>query len=535
MNQKQGNNAVIYIRVSTEEQADDALNLVNQEKKCRTYCQQKGLTVVESFVDAGASARSSDRPEFQRMLAFCRVDRNDVQYAVVQDLSRFARNNLDQADAILQLGRSGVKLRSTYESNIDETAAGKLVANIFGSFNQYFSDSHSEKQRDRTRLAIAGGRVPYHAPIGYLNISARQGPNIKPDEERAPLIRRAFELMATGLHKRTEVLKTVTEEGLTTPKGKPVSGQTFDHMLRNPLYAGWVTLPSDPTVQPVKGLHEPLVTQQMFDRVQAVLNGRKPPANPKRKSNPDFPLRRLVRCKVCGTPLTGAYCKGHRGGLYPRYWCRKPGCRAVSTPKGNLESEFQVFLGRLQPDREKVDDFPKIAARVWKAKQGSSDQLFKKLSSELEEQKKLKSNLVILRVKGDVSQDEFEEAKAAFTTKIYDVEEKLKALASTRATADSFVRFAELQLTDMAHVWRIANPEQRERVQNLLFADGLDYSPKSGFLNRSESSLFNALETVDFRKVSMVEAAGVEPASETTVNREPSCFSSVHLCLVIDA
>jgi DNA invertase Pin-like site-specific DNA recombinase len=115
-------NAVIYVRVSTEEQAGDALNLVNQEKRCRNYCQQKGLTVVEAFIDAGASARSSDRPEFQRMLSYCKAPRNRIRYVVVQYRSRFARNNRDQGDAIFQLERSGVSLRSTYESNIDETA-----------------------------------------------------------------------------------------------------------------------------------------------------------------------------------------------------------------------------------------------------------------------------------------------------------------------------------------------------------------------------------------------------------------------------
>lgn len=59
--------AVLYIRVSTDEQAEDALNLINQETRCRRFCEQKGLTVVKVFTDAGESARSSDRPEFQNM------------------------------------------------------------------------------------------------------------------------------------------------------------------------------------------------------------------------------------------------------------------------------------------------------------------------------------------------------------------------------------------------------------------------------------------------------------------------------------
>jgi len=122
-------------------------------------------------------------------------------------------------------------------------------------------------------------------------------------------------------------------------------------------------------------------------------------------------------------------------------------------------------LGRLQPDREAVADFPKIAARVWEAKQGGCEREAKKLTSYLEEQKERKNKLLNMRMDGELTREEFEDAKAAVHRRIYEIEEKLGALDSNRVTAASFVRFAELQLTDMATVWRIASPEQRERVQ----------------------------------------------------------------------
>ena len=261
MQSGQGDGAVLYVRVSTDEQANGPLNLGNQERRCREYCQQRGWRVMEVFIDPGESARSVDRPEFQRMLAYCREHRREIRYVVVQDLSRFARNNQDQAQTIGELGRIGVLLRSTYESNIDETAAGRLAANIFGTFNQYFSDALSEKMRDRTRQAVSAGRFPWRAPIGYQNVGGKDGPNIKPDEKRGPLIRRSFELLATGQFKKAEVLQIVTDEGLTTAKGKPITKQTFQAVLRNRLYAGWVTLPSDRSFEQVRGLHEPIVTR----------------------------------------------------------------------------------------------------------------------------------------------------------------------------------------------------------------------------------------------------------------------------------
>ena len=83
-----GIGAVLYVRVSTDEQADDPLNLSNQEQKCRSLCEQRGYQVVWVFVDSGESARTADRPEFQRMLDFCKTHRHEVGYVGLQDLSR---------------------------------------------------------------------------------------------------------------------------------------------------------------------------------------------------------------------------------------------------------------------------------------------------------------------------------------------------------------------------------------------------------------------------------------------------------------
>jgi hypothetical protein len=77
--------------------------------------------------------------------------------------------------------------------------------------------------------------------------------------------------------------------------------------------------------------------------------------------------------------------------------------------------------------------------------------------------------------------------------------------------ADSFVRFAELQLLDIANVWKIAGPESRQRVQNLLFQDGLHYSPESGILNRSKSCLFSVLEATKDEKGLLASPTGFEP------------------------
>jgi hypothetical protein len=78
------------------------------------------------------------------------------------------------------LNKCGTLPSSTHDNNIDGTAAGQLPASIYGAFNQFFAYLHSEKLRERSRLAVAAGHVPWRAPTGYLNINSKTGPNIKP-------------------------------------------------------------------------------------------------------------------------------------------------------------------------------------------------------------------------------------------------------------------------------------------------------------------------------------------------------------------
>jgi site-specific DNA recombinase len=502
--------AVLYIRVSTDEQANKALNLENQERTCREFCHRQGWPVVERFIDSDSARTAVDRPAFQRLLTYCRANHMEVRYVVVYDISRFARNVQNQAEAIAALNHNGVLLRSVSELNIDETAAGRMAANILGTFNQFFSDSLSEKMQRRTRQSAEAGRFPWRAPLGYRNIGGKEGANIVPDERAAPLVRRAFELMGTGRYKKTEVLKIITGEGLTTARGKVLSTQTFHALLRNPLYVGWVTLPSDDRFEPVRGLHQPLFSQELFDEVQAVLAGRSPGAVPKRKLNPAFPLKHFVKCDSCGVPLTGGFCTG-RSKRYAYYWCRNPACHAVRLTGEQLEVDFLALLQRFRPAPDDVEDFLKMAAKVWAAAQGDAAKEARRLEARLEEQKRRKRKLLDSMLDGKISDTTYKQADEEFCAEIATTEKELRALESRQVTQDAFLCFIKIHLMDVGGAWQLGTPGQKHRVQNLLFDGGLFYSEKSGILNRSNSSLFSILELISGSKLGLASPTGFEP------------------------
>jgi len=121
-----------------------------------------------------------------------------------------------------------------------------------------------------------------------------------------------------------------------------------------------------------------------------------------------------------------------------------------------------------------------------------------------EEQKKLKSELLRAKLRDEIEQSDYEQANAEFTREIADIERELRAVDSAQANSDAFLRFAELQLLDVEGAWLMATPEERVRVRNLLFQDGLTYLPDSGISNTSNSCLYTLLEAMTAENEGMV-------------------------------
>jgi DNA invertase Pin-like site-specific DNA recombinase len=94
------------------------------------------LQQLQVFVDKQSARTADERPQFQEMLAYCRKHHKNISCVVVSDLSRFARNVADQGQSIAELKRLGIKTISVDEPMVDDTAAGRLAANMLGVFNQ---------------------------------------------------------------------------------------------------------------------------------------------------------------------------------------------------------------------------------------------------------------------------------------------------------------------------------------------------------------------------------------------------------------
>ena len=300
--------AVIYIRVSTKEQTEN-LSLPTQLRACEEYCRREGLDVLERFREEGESAKTADRTELQRLLAFCRTNKGRVHFVVVFNLTRFARDKYDHFALRSLLKSLGISLRSATEP-IDDTSTGKLMEGVLAAFAQFDNDVRSDRTRAGMKAALELGRWVFLAPLGYMNAPRMLGKSLMPDPERAPLVRRAFEEYATGRFTKQQLLQQVTAWGLRNRRGQPLSSQAIGMLLRNQLYAGIVDV-AEYGVRGRRGDFEPLVSEDTFYRVQAVLSGRTPSLAPQLQGPESLEaltgsvaVRRRSRIRTSGTSRT---------------------------------------------------------------------------------------------------------------------------------------------------------------------------------------------------------------------------------------
>ena len=462
--------AVCYIRVSTAEQAVGNNSLSVQEKKLREFCKAHDLPLLKLFVDPGESARTTDRPEFQKMLAYCRQHRRDVSVVLVADLSRLSRNVMDQGYTIATLKQLGIKLESVDEQITDDSAVGQLTRNIIGTLNQFHSDSLSEKTRYRMRAAVNAGRFPWPAPIGYRN----EDKKLCIDPERAPLVRHTFELIASGRFTTGDaVLKLVTGMGLTTKKGRPLTKQSFARMLSNPIYSGWIATGGEK----IRGNHDPLISSELFQAVQERLNGK---SRPHKKLNEEFPLRGVVRCAKCGASLTAGWVKG-RNQRYAHYWCWTPKCRAVGIRREDLEGQFLNLLSRMQPTAEFLAQLPERVAAHWQERKSQIAAGARTLNSRLSDQRTLNQKAIIANLNGKLADDDFNSLKGGIAEEVSKIEAEIKALDSESSTMEDLLKQAEAQAVDLVGAWEKGNVNQRHELATAFFPEGLAFSHERRF------------------------------------------------------
>jgi site-specific DNA recombinase len=297
-----------YIRVSTARQGD-GVSLQEQREAITRHAQRGSLDIVQWFEEQETAAKRG-RPVFGKMLKELR--RGRARGVIIHKIDRSARNLKDWAD-LGELIDQGIEVQFANESLDLTSRGGRLSADI----QAVVASDYIRNLREETKKGFYGrlkqGLLPMPAPLGYLDIGGGKPKALDP--RTAPLVNQVFDLYSTGRFSYPQLLAEMERMGLQGRSGKPISLNGLTKLLNNRFYIGLIHIAK--TGETFHGVHEPLVSKALFDRVQDVLRGK----TNTRVQRHDFLFRRRLICKCCSYTLIG---ETHKSFIY--YRCQVSEC-----------------------------------------------------------------------------------------------------------------------------------------------------------------------------------------------------------------
>ncbi len=301
-------NAVIYARYSSDNQREESIE--GQLRECKEYADRYGLTVIGTYIDRAFSAKTDDRPEFQRMIKDSAKHLFEV--VLVWKLDRFARSRTDSAMNKFILKKNDVKVISAKE-NISDGPEGIILEAMLEGYAEYYSAELSEKVlRGLTENALAGKYNGGALPLGYTTDSEQR---FHIDPLTAPIVQEVFTRYADG-ETVAEITSSLNARGLVSSRNSAFNKNSLHKLLKNRKYIGEysymnIALPdSMPRI----------ISNELFDLVQKRLEkSKKAPA--RKKAIVEYLLTTKLFCGKCGAFMVGESGTSKTGRIYNYYKC----------------------------------------------------------------------------------------------------------------------------------------------------------------------------------------------------------------------
>lgn len=502
-------NCVIYVRVSTDDQALGK-SLEAQQQDCEQYAHRQGWKILRVFSEPGESAKSANRPVFQEMIGFCQQRRNSVSRIVFWKISRYMRNIEDGFHFIRELKNVDCRIASATEP-IPDGPEGKLLLTNLLLHADYENEIRSRQTRRVMEQLSLQGYWVHQAPYGFKTSRDAGGfPVLIEHPDTGPVIRRIFEAIAAGEMNTVSALDYLRRSGVRGVRASsPFSLRSLHDLLRKEIYCGRVRN-SYTAGRAVAARFGGLVSEQVFDLVQARISGRVEAA-PRRRVREDFPLRGLVNCHSCGKPLTASWSRG-RSARYAYYSC--PACAGHRIPKEALEKNFVELLECITlRNTRRLAVFKELVLEEWVAMHGEADVAQRGALDRVRKLTAQSARLLDKLLDGTISDDVYEARDQAIKAQLAVASEQAKADVRPGFDLAAVLQFAERFLRDLASTWLELRGDARQWFQVGVFPGRLQWSPNRGLGTGVTSHLFSMLEALP------ASSGGLAPPTACTWNR----------------
>lgn len=330
-------NVVLYARVSSEKQAEKDLSLPAQLKALREYALKRNWTIVEEYVDEAESARTADRPAFQKMIAATKQKKIPFETILVWKLNRFARNREDSIIYKSLLRKRGVQVISINE-NFDDGPSGRLLEGIIETIDEFYSanlaqDTTRGMKENTLRGYLNGGKIPYGYSAESIDVNGHKKKKLTINEAEASVVRKVFALSNQGKGSK-EITNILNDEGVKRRSGEFWSISNIIYILQNETYTGCLIWhearhnknAATPIIR-VPDTHPAIISRPHFDRVRSLVGLRNRCVTPPRAVSSSHLLSMLLKCRHCGHSMLACSAKSGRFHYYTCQSYKKIGKR----------------------------------------------------------------------------------------------------------------------------------------------------------------------------------------------------------------
>lgn len=327
---------VLYCRVSSREQEETGYSLPAQEKLLQEYATRKGLEVVKVFSAAESASGEKQRKVFAEMMDY--MKKKTIHGLICEKVDRLTRNLKEavvandwveeNSERQIHFVKQNLVIHKNSKSDekfrwdIEIVLAKKYISNL------------SEEVKKGQLEKIRSGWLPTRSPLGYKTVGESGHKIHVVDESTAPYLRRMFELYASGNYSLTALIETLHKEGFRTRSNRKMQKSRIATLLQEPFYYGAMKW-NDALFE--KGAHEPLISKELFDKVQNVRTRSSAPQYNRHK----FQFSKMFKCGECGGTVTAEIQKGI---VYYHCTHYKNCSQNKYTPEKQLENKlFGVF------------------------------------------------------------------------------------------------------------------------------------------------------------------------------------------------
>lgn len=331
--------AVIYTRVSTEEQKNEGKSLEAQKDACLKWARENNCEVVGVFEDGGKSGtKTTGRDGLDDMIIRCQE--NDIDHALIIDTDRIAREEYDHFYIKRELRKHKTQLVAVNQPMIDESPEGRLVDGLLATVNAFYSRLLGRKVRLSLMKKCQIGDWPGWSPIGYININrgTEEKPNnvIEVDPEYGPKVTEIFKLYSTNRYSVDDLVEISYKIGLRSKNGKKLCRNVLYAMLKNVFYTGYFKFKG----QIFKGNHQALTTLEVYESCKRIMDIHNRHVCRRRKYK--WLLNGLAFCKIHDSRLCGDWVS-RKGRAYYHGNANK-GCKrylSLDTVEKNVAKHLQ--------------------------------------------------------------------------------------------------------------------------------------------------------------------------------------------------